>query len=568
MVDKVGKKTDKTTQAGRDVYITPEGESVSEKSVTLKVGDEYVNVPSIHDGIMYSEDAIYDMLVEGSIKPTSKHKTVEDAVKAAQERSDNLVFAEGGAVPMKEQMSMFEDGGLMDEGGSIDPVSGNDVPPGSTQEEVRDDIPAQLSEGEFVFPADVVRYFGLETLMKMRQEAKAGLQRMEAMGQMGNSDEATMPDDLPFDINDLDMEDDGVVEYAEGGIVQAQQGTFVQPNNSGIMGYQQSQFANSGQENTSTVQPATPFVPYQLPVQQLTPTVPVGQTPAFNSFIQPAEGMKPEARSYTNSATGDVIQITFINGQPTTPIPTGYVPSSEYVKTEPVQTEKVTAPRLRDPDFLDEGDGYQEPDNSAFGGFANSKDSDTYKQMTKELGVYQASSLSVVAAAGYTALGKATPKDISVAMYQAKVAAIDDLGIAKVSGNTIDYTDDDGNIKEASEEDLNFVAAVMNRAKAAVQKGMEAKEAAKQALEQAKADKAAKDKALAEGKDRSREARYAQESGGGDDGGSFTDDPVGTQDSSARADSYSGGSSYGDPDGRAKGGLIAKQMKRSGLASK
>ena len=569
MVDKVGKKTDKTTQAGRDVYITPEGESVSEKSVTLKVGDEYVNVPSIHDGIMYSEDAIYDMLVEGSIKPTSKHKTVEDAVKAAQERSDNLVFAEGGAVPMKEQMSMFEDGGLKDEGGSIDPVSGNDVPPGSTQEEVRDDIPAQLSEGEFVFPADVVRYFGLETLMKMRQEAKAGLQRMEAMGQMGNSDEATMPDDLPFDINDLDMEDDGVVEYAEGGIVQAQQGTFVQPNNSGIMGYQQSQFANSGQENTSTVQPATPFVPYQLPVQQLTPTIPVGQTPAFNSFIQPAEGMKPEARSYTNSATGDVIQITFINGQPTTPIPTGYVPSSEYVKTEPVQTEKVTAPTTRS-QSVDEGEGYQEPDNSAFGGFANSKDSDTYKQMTKELGVYQASSLSVVAGAGYTALGKATPKDISVAMYQAKVAAIDDLGIAKVSGNTIDYTDDDGNIKEASKEDLNFVAAVMNRAKAAVQKGMEAKEAAKQALEQAKADKAAMDKALSDAAGDAREKQYTED----DNSGGITSSPGGgysgyssgaAQEATGGKGSQSAGSGYG---GMAKGGLIAKQMKRSGLASK
>ena len=56
-----------------------------------------------------------------------------------------------------EQMELFEpvtrgfdDGGLMDEGGTVDPVSGNDVPPGSTQEEVRDDIPAQLSEGEFV----------------------------------------------------------------------------------------------------------------------------------------------------------------------------------------------------------------------------------------------------------------------------------------------------------------------------------------------------------------------------------------------------------------------------------
>ena len=127
---------------------------------------------------------------------------------------------------MAKQMDMFEEGGLMDEGGTVDPVSGNDVPPGSTQEEVRDDIPAQLSEGEFVFPADVVRYFGLEKLMEMRQEAKAGLARMEAMGQMGNADEATLPDDLPFTIDDLDMEDDGL-EMAQGGIVQMANGGSV-----------------------------------------------------------------------------------------------------------------------------------------------------------------------------------------------------------------------------------------------------------------------------------------------------------------------------------------------------
>ena len=102
----------------------------------------------------------------------------------------------------------FEEGGLMDEGGSVDPVSGNKVPSGSTKEEVRDDIPAQLSEGEFVFPADVVRYIGLEKLMRMRQEAKMGLAQMEAMGQMGNSEEATMPDNLPFDMYDLDIEEE------------------------------------------------------------------------------------------------------------------------------------------------------------------------------------------------------------------------------------------------------------------------------------------------------------------------------------------------------------------------
>ena len=98
---------------------------------------------------------------------------------------------------LNKQMEMFEDGGLRDQGDTIDPVSGNDVPSGSTQEEVRDDIPAQLSEGEFVLPADVVRFHGLEKIMALRDEAKAGLAKMEAMGQMGNSEEATMPDDMP-----------------------------------------------------------------------------------------------------------------------------------------------------------------------------------------------------------------------------------------------------------------------------------------------------------------------------------------------------------------------------------
>jgi hypothetical protein len=44
-------------------------------------------------------------------------------------------------------------------------------------------------QGEFVLPADVVRFIGLERLMKMRDEAKKGLQRMSDIGQMGNADE-------------------------------------------------------------------------------------------------------------------------------------------------------------------------------------------------------------------------------------------------------------------------------------------------------------------------------------------------------------------------------------------
>ena len=59
---------------------------------------------------------------------------------------------------------------------------------------------------------------------------------MEDMGQMGNSDEATIPDDIPFNpsqddlpftMEDLDMEDER--EYNEGGVVKAQTGTYVAP---------------------------------------------------------------------------------------------------------------------------------------------------------------------------------------------------------------------------------------------------------------------------------------------------------------------------------------------------
>ena len=134
---------------------------------------------------------------------------------------------------MQRQMDMFEEGGLRDEGGMVDEESGNEVPIGSTRKEVRDDIPAQVSEGEFVFPADVVRYLGLEKLMEMRQGAKMGLKQMEAMGQMGNSDEATVPDDMPFGMADLVViggPDKEPQEKAQGGLFLQSGGSIRMPD--------------------------------------------------------------------------------------------------------------------------------------------------------------------------------------------------------------------------------------------------------------------------------------------------------------------------------------------------
>ena len=146
------------------------------------------------------------------------------------------------------EMAFMQEGGLKDEGGTVDPVSGNDVPSGSMQEEVRDDVPAMLSEGEFVFPADVVRYIGLSKLMQMRQQAKMGLKIMEKMGQMGNSEEATLPDDFGIpDIEIIEDDEDDEKEMAQGGVIHAQQGTDVPPQQTDferMMGYGAGQGSN------------------------------------------------------------------------------------------------------------------------------------------------------------------------------------------------------------------------------------------------------------------------------------------------------------------------------------
>ena len=57
----VGNPTGMITEYGRKVYETPGGEKVSEKSVTLQMGDTWINVPSIHGGKMYNQAQLEQM---------------------------------------------------------------------------------------------------------------------------------------------------------------------------------------------------------------------------------------------------------------------------------------------------------------------------------------------------------------------------------------------------------------------------------------------------------------------------------------------------------------------------
>lgn len=177
---------------------------------------------------------------------------------------------------------LFAEGGMNDEGGTVDPVSGNDVPTGSLQNEVRDDIPAQLSEGEFVVPADVVRYIGLERLMKLRDEAKQGLSRMAEIGQMGNAQEVENPEALHEGEEGFESEIDDIMQEVDGE----------------DMG--EKKFAAGG-----FAEPGTDYLAkYNIPKTSIT-------NPAL------------DVRAYKNK-DGRVMYITFFNDKPSIAIPAGY----------------------------------------------------------------------------------------------------------------------------------------------------------------------------------------------------------------------------------------------------
>tara|TARA_R100000544_G_scaffold36108_1_gene23993 strand:- start:22 stop:2100 length:2079 start_codon:yes stop_codon:yes gene_type:complete len=105
----------------------------------------------------------------------------------------------------------------------VDPVSGNEVPPGALPSEVRDDIPARLSEGEYVVPADVLQYYGIKFFEDLRNKAKTELAGLEENNRIGGE---PVGDNInfPFSVDELNVyEDDTPVAANMGGMIRGYQ---------------------------------------------------------------------------------------------------------------------------------------------------------------------------------------------------------------------------------------------------------------------------------------------------------------------------------------------------------
>ena len=204
-----------------------------------------------------------------------------DATMSAPEGMGGIQkFNQGGEV-MNNQMEMafMKQGGIKDDGMKRDPVSGNEIPPGSMAKEVRDDIPAMLSEGEYVVPADVLRFYGVNFFEDLRNKAKSGLQGMEQNGRIGG--EPLSPQQVQQNMGQAP--------------VQANQGGMMQ-------GFNQAGLA------TNTV-PTSPFDPSKYSV--------VGGS----TFNNQGQGQQPQQdsivtfKTFINSADGSTQIVEFVDGK-------------------------------------------------------------------------------------------------------------------------------------------------------------------------------------------------------------------------------------------------------------
>ena len=282
-------------------YVKNDDGTISTVFTTI-LGDgerEYL-IPKVWDGEILSDEDAWERAMSSGIEWPSAVSS-EEGIRHLEQLDEELHkdmrgYAEGGEVmTLEKQMSLFEEGGLADDGMTREPVTGNEIPPGSMAKEVRDDVPAQLSEGEYVVPADVVRYYGVKFFEDLRQEAKGGMMEMEQEGRIGGT---------AVDINGVPVEDDNLTPEEERMLMEALAADRPQAMAKGgvVKGY-----AEGGQ----VFQPSF--------TGQVSP---YGMTNAYG-------GSGFEARQYVNTSTGQIRTFQFLNGMPVSMIPEGFVPATQ-----------------------------------------------------------------------------------------------------------------------------------------------------------------------------------------------------------------------------------------------
>lgn len=108
--------TGTVTSEGRPVFVNQFGDFVTERTATVKIGDGFINVPTVFKGKFLSEDQAAEKVVNSGLKdPITGRKldvfdTIEEAVAAAEDRSGSMVIpdeARRASKPVPEKINAF-----------------------------------------------------------------------------------------------------------------------------------------------------------------------------------------------------------------------------------------------------------------------------------------------------------------------------------------------------------------------------------------------------------------------------------------------------------------------------
>ena len=146
------------TNEGEDIIITSPDKSKDMKiiqndfePIILKMGDKFIVMRGDGEQEMFDSEEDAEIYIK-QIKPFKKGGRVNYALGGGDTASQNAMQAAGiEGLPMRQNPKGVQELDLRDNGGFIPPVG---------IKEKEDDIPAMLSNNEFVFTADAVRGMG------------------------------------------------------------------------------------------------------------------------------------------------------------------------------------------------------------------------------------------------------------------------------------------------------------------------------------------------------------------------------------------------------------------------
>jgi hypothetical protein len=232
----------------------------------------------------------------------------------------DLRFAEGGMVEEEQMNRLMQEGGMASDGMSQEPVTGNEIPPGALASEVRDDVDAKLSGGEYVVPADVLRYYGVRFFEDLRAQAKQGMMEMESAGRIGG---------VSVDAQGVPMQDQDEELTPEEEQMLAQAMSATSGMAEGGLAFDRTQFTMPDYSNAGT-------------------------------------GGAIESRTYFNPITGEKRTISFMGGTALGSIPADFVPWSQALQDTYNNTKPQTTEDTGSSDNSDSSDSDNDPTSSSY----------------------------------------------------------------------------------------------------------------------------------------------------------------------------------------------------------